>query len=121
MVVGGSPDARTIAALNQNLDRSVRQFQQLEHGADGTDRIDVLGTGIVLRGVLLRDQQNLLVFAHDVLKGANRLFTPHEQGNDHVREDNDVAQRQDGVDLPMSKFDHATSFRAKPSRMEPVV
>ena len=64
----------------------------VEIGADGED---VLRRRIVLRGVLLRDQQDLLVVLHHVLERADGLLAPDEQRHDHVREDDDVPQRQD--------------------------
>jgi hypothetical protein len=52
---------------------------------------------IVVGGVLLGGQQDLLVVAHHLFKRAHRLLAPHEQRHDHVREHHDIAQRQDGI------------------------
>src|SRR3546814_4079361 len=49
------------------------------------------------RGIPLGDQQDLLVFLHDVLEGANRLLASDEQRDDHMRENHDVPQRQNRV------------------------
>ena len=62
-------------------------------------RIDVVGGRIVLGGVLLRDQQDLLVVLHHRFERADRLLAADEQRHDHVREDDDVAQRQDGQQI----------------------
>ena len=56
---------------------------------------DVGVTGVILSGVLLRDEQDLLVVLHHVLERPHGLLASHEQGHDHVREHDDVAQRQD--------------------------
>jgi len=47
-----------------------------------------------LRGVLLRDEQDLLVFLHHRFQRAHRFFAADEQRHDHVREHHDVPQRQ---------------------------
>ena len=57
------------------------------------------GAGIVLGGVLLRDEQDLLVVAHDRFERADGLLAADEQRDDHVREHDDVAQRQHGQRL----------------------
>ncbi len=49
------------------------------------------------RRVLLGGQQNVLVGAHHLLERADGLLAADEERHDHVREDDDVAQRQDGV------------------------
>jgi hypothetical protein len=50
--------------------------------------------GVVIAGALLRDQQDLLAVFHGAFQSPNRLFAADEQGNDHVRIDDDIAQRQ---------------------------
>ena len=92
---GEAPDPRPPGAFDQDLDRAVGQLQKLQHGADGADRVDVVRAGVVLAGVALRDQQYLLVVVHDVFEGADRFLAPDEERDDHVREDDDVPQRQD--------------------------
>ncbi len=87
-------DLRPAAALDQHLHRAVRQLQQLQDRGDGADAEDVVGCRVVLGGVLLRDQQDLLVLLHDRLERADRLLAADEQRDDHVREHDDVAQRQ---------------------------
>jgi len=44
----------------------------------------------------LRDQQDALVSHHCLLERAHRLVAADEQWDDHVREDNHIAQGQDG-------------------------
>jgi hypothetical protein len=58
--------------------------------------------GIVLGGVDLARQQDLLVVLHHLLQGAHGFLAAHEQRHDHVGEDHDVAQRQIGWPLRVS-------------------
>ena len=85
----GAPDA-----LDQHLHGAVRQFQQLQNGGDSPHAVDVLGRWIVLRRVLLRHEQDLLVVLHHAFQRAHGFLSPDEKRHDHVREDHDVAQRQ---------------------------
>ncbi len=85
--------------LHQHLHGAIRQLQQLQHGRQRADGINGLDGRVVVLGILLGRQQNVLVVAHHLFEGADRLFAPHEQGHDHVREDDDVAQRQNRHDL----------------------
>ena len=54
LVLGKAHDARALAALDQHLDGAVGQLQELQHGADRADGVDVGGRRIVLGRVLLR-------------------------------------------------------------------
>ena len=96
--------AGAVAALDQHLDRPVRQFEQLEHRADGADRVDVGGRRIVLRGILLGDEQDLLVVLHHVFERAHRFLAADKQRHDHVREDDDVAKGQDRIERAAHEF-----------------
>ena len=104
LVLGKAGDAGALAALDQHLDRAVRQLQQLQHRADRADRVDVGGSGIVLRSVLLGDEQDLLVVLHHVLERPHRLFAADEQRHDHVRKHDDVAEGQDGIKRAAREF-----------------
>src|SRR6185295_7034393 len=62
---------------------------------------------VVVAGILLRRQQDLLVGAHHLFQGVDRLLAPHEEGDDHVGKDDNVTQRQDWVGLfARSLFHH---------------
>ena len=104
LVLGKALDARALPAFDQHLDRAVGQLQQLQHRADRADRVDVGGGRIVLRGILLGDEQDLLVVLHHVFERAHRLLAADEQRHDHVREDDDVAERQDGIKRTACRF-----------------
>ena len=88
-------DAGAAAAFDQHFDGAIGQFQQLQHGRDGADGVDVVDRRVVLLVVFLRHQQDLLIFLHHRFERADGFFPADEQRHDHVREDDDVAQRQD--------------------------
>jgi hypothetical protein len=95
-VVGVLDDARTLAALDQHLDRAVGQLEQLQDRAHRAHRIDIGRARIVLRGVPLGDQEDLrVVFLHD-LERADGFLSAHEKREDHVREDHNIPQRKNG-------------------------
>ena len=64
-----------------------------EH-ARGEDRVRL---GIVFRRVHLGREQDELVGLHDLFQRANAFFTADEERDDHVRENDDVAQGQDRI------------------------
>ena len=64
---------------------------------DGADAYRCRPARIVLRRVLLRDEQDLLVVLHHRFQRAHGFLAADEQRHDHVREHDDVAQRQDRV------------------------
>ena len=82
-------------ALDQHLDRAVGELEELQDGRDRADRVEVAALGIVDVGLLLGDQQDLLVAPHGLVEGEDRLVAADEKRDHHVRVDHDVAQRQD--------------------------
>ncbi len=62
----------------------------------------ILGHRLVLGGGLLGHQQDALAGFHGDFQGLDRLGTADEQGDDHVGEDNHVAQRQQRQGLTVS-------------------
>ena len=106
LALGEALDPRPLPALDQHLHGAVGKLQQLQHGRDRPDQEDVFGRRVVLRGVLLRDQQNLPVVLHDVLERPHRLLAADEQRHDHVREHHDVAKGKDGIQA--WRFGHDT-------------
>ena len=98
LVLGKALDARALAAFDQHLDRAVRQLEELQHRADRADRVDIRGRRIVLRGVLLGDEQDLLIVLHHVFERPHRFLAADKERHDHVRENDDVAERQDRIE-----------------------
>jgi hypothetical protein len=64
--------------------------------ADGPDREDVLLARIVGLRLALRGEDQLLVTGHRFFERVDRLLAPDEQRHHHVREHDDVAQREQG-------------------------
>ena len=61
-------DPRALDALDQHLDRAVRQLEQLQDRRDRADSIQVVCLRIVDVGLFLRDQQDVLVGLHRQLE-----------------------------------------------------
>ena len=81
-------------AFDEHLDGAVGQLQQLQHLGERADLVQVLRAGRVGVGGLLGDQQDALVALHRLVERADGLVATDKQGDDHVREHHDVAQRQ---------------------------
>ena len=89
-------DLRALAALHQHLHRAVRELEQLQDRRDSADTIDIVGGWIILCGVLLRHQQDLLVILHHRFERTDRFLAPDEQRHNHVGKYDDIAQWQHG-------------------------
>ncbi|MNG95368.1 hypothetical protein D3C79_544030 [compost metagenome] len=83
-----------LLALDQHLDGAIGQFQQLQYGGNGTDAVQGVFARVIVGRVFLGQQENLLFARHRRLEGFDGLFAPHEQRDDHVRVNNDIAQWQ---------------------------
>jgi hypothetical protein len=79
-----------------HLHGAVGQFQQLQHGGQDADGVDVGGGGIVVDAVLLGGQKDLFFALHDLVERPHGFFPAYEQRHNHVREHDDVAQGQNG-------------------------
>ncbi|EAU45983.1 hypothetical protein R2601_26956 [Salipiger bermudensis HTCC2601] len=90
-------DLHAALALDQHLDGAVGQLEQLQHVGQHAGAVDAVAGRVVDRGVDLGGKQDLLVVGHDLLECLHRLLAPHEERHDHVREHDDVAQRQHGI------------------------
>ena len=60
---------RALASLNQNFNGPVGKLQQLQYSADRAHFVDIVDSRIVLTGIFLRDEQDLLVVLHDIFEG----------------------------------------------------
>ena len=115
--VGEGMHLGALHALDQHLDGAVGQLQQLQHLRQGSDLVDGVDRRIVIARVLLRHQQDALVLAHHFLERTDGFLAADEKRHDHVREDDNVAQRQHGHRLQSAFggsfgcFCHSCSFR----------
>ena len=89
---GGDLGARS--AFHQHLDGAVGELEELEHVGERADLVYGAGRRIVVGGILLGREQNLLLRAHHLFQGLDRFFAAHEERHDHVGEHHDIAQRQ---------------------------
>ena len=87
-------DQCAFAALDQNLDRAIRQFQQLQDRRKRANLIQISRLRIIQVRLFLRDKQDALADRHRPVERHDRFLAAHEQRDHHVRIDNDVAQRQ---------------------------
>ena len=88
-------DGAALLTFDQNLDRAIRQLEQLQNGRDGTYAIKCVFTGIVVSRVSLGQQKDLLVARHRGLEGFDGFLAPHEQRDNHVRINHDITQWQE--------------------------
>ncbi len=91
---GEAMEANPLATFHQDLDRAVRQPQQLQHVRQGTDSVDIAGLGVVHLGAALSDQYDAFVALHRQVERMDGLFTADKQRDDHVRVHHHVAERQ---------------------------
>src|SRR5215475_8621357 len=89
---------RALSALDQYLDGAVRELEQLQYARKRANLVDRLTCRIVLGGVLLGGEQDERVGPHRPLEREDRLLASDEEGRDHLRKYNDVAQRQHRID-----------------------
>ena len=78
-------------AFHEHLDVAVRKIQELDDAADCAVDMDVVLPGIVGLRVFLCSEENVPAAVHRCLKGMNRLFPAHEEGQNHVGEDGNIA------------------------------
>ena len=90
-------DLGALGALDQHLHGAVGQLEQLQHARERADLEDRIGRRIVVGRVLLRREQDEGVAPHHLFQRLDRLLAADEERHDHVREDHDVAQRQNRI------------------------
>ena len=91
---GVAGNAGALQAFDKHLHGAVRQLEELEHGSECTHLKNGIGCGIIVAGVALGDEQDLLVLAHHIFQRADGFFASDKQRHDHVRENHNVAQRE---------------------------
>ena len=94
--VGEMVDGGAALALDQHLHGAIGQLEQLQHGGEHADSVDVARFRIVLIAVFLGDEHDLLVGLHHLFQRADGFLTSDEERHNHVRKHDNVPQRQDG-------------------------
>src|SRR5262249_38725796 len=87
-----------LSALDQYLDRAVGELEQLRYARKRADFVDRLRCRIIVGHVLLGGEQDEGVGPHRLLEREDRLLASDEEGHDHVRKYDNVAQRQHRID-----------------------
>ncbi|MNJ71501.1 hypothetical protein D3C77_680500 [compost metagenome] len=97
MVVVGNETLDTSATLtfDQHLHGAIGKLEQLQDGSGGADLVQRLLVGIVVAGILLGHEQDLLIALHGLLQRRNGLLASDEQRDHHVWIDHDITQRQE--------------------------
>lgn len=85
---------RALQALDEHFHGAVGQLQHLQDVRDAADIVHVLFGRLILRGGLLRDEHDVLAAFHRHFEGLDRLRPAHEERDHHVRENDDIPQRQ---------------------------
>src|SRR5262249_41835286 len=85
---------RALSALDQHLDGAVGELEQLQYARKRADFVDRLRCRSVVGDVLLGGEQDEGVGPHHLLEREDRLLASDEEGRDHVRKYDSVAQRQ---------------------------
>jgi hypothetical protein len=90
-------DVRAGAAFYQYFDCPIGQLQHLQDVRHAANRIHVLRAGIVLRGGLLRHEQDRFPCFHRGFHRLDGLGSPDEQRDHHVGEHHHIAQGQQRI------------------------
>jgi hypothetical protein len=108
-------DTGTLAALDEHLDGTVRQLQELQDSRQRANVVEVLRLRIVEFRRLLRDQQDALTGVHCTIERHDGALATHEQRDHHVGIDHDVAERQnrDSAVVRLFYLGHQIVFRHK--------
>ena len=88
--------AEALHALHDEAQRSVGELEHLVDVGERPDAEEVALDGIVDGGVALGDHADDLALPHRVVHEGHRALAGHGQGQDGVREQDGVAQGQDG-------------------------
>ena len=73
------------------------QLEELQHIGQHAHLVNAVCIRVILTRINLRREQDLLAVIHNLFQRANRFFTAHKKRHDHVGENHNVAQRQDGI------------------------
>ncbi len=107
-------DARPAQPLDQDLQATVGQLAHAHDDADGADLVQRPRLGILLARLTLRDDEaEAILGLQRLLDRLQRDRPGHAQRRDHVREDHQVANRQQRQDLGNLLREASSSSRAR--------
>ena len=87
-------DAGALRAFDQHLDGAVGQLEHLQDVGEAADAVEILRLRLILGGGFLGQQQDALAAFHRHFERLDGFRATDEERNDHVREDDHIAQRQ---------------------------
>ena len=87
-------DTGALRTFHQYLDRTIRQFQHLQNIGDAADFVNIIGRRLILGGCFLSRKHDAFALFHRSFQRLDRFGATHKQRYYHMREDNDVPQRQ---------------------------
>jgi hypothetical protein len=93
-VIYDADNARTTSAFHQHLDGTIGQLKHLQQISDTANAVEILRRRLVLGRKLLRHKQDTLARLHCDFQRLNGFWPAYKKGDNHVREDNNITQRQ---------------------------
>jgi hypothetical protein len=82
----------------------------LQDAGERADLVDRIRIRIIVGSVLLRRQQDQRVVLHDLFERPDRFLAADEQRHDHVRENDDIAERQHRIGVAFAVNDRWPGF-----------
>ncbi len=95
----------TLQALDQHLDGTVGQLQELQHAGERADLVNGIRSRIIIGRILLRREENQRIVLHHLFERLDRFLAADEQRHNHVRENDDVAKRQHRIGVAFAVND----------------
>ena len=111
-------DPHTCLTFDQHLNGAVGQLQKLKHVCQNAGLINAVALRIVLGRINLACKQDLLVVSHHLFQRAYRFLAPYEERHDHMREHDDVAQRQNWIGCIQRLLHRLSLYLARRPRPE---
>ena len=105
--------ARALEPFDQHLDGAIGQFEQLQDAGERADFVNRVRARIVVGSVLLGRQQDQRVVLHHFFERADRFLAADEQRHDHMREDDDVTERQHRIRVAFAVDNRWPGFRGR--------
>ena len=108
--------------FDEHLYGSIGKLQELKHIRQRADVVDRTRLRIVVGSVHLGCEKDLLLRTHHFFQRLDRFLAPYEKRHDHVREHDDVAQREDRENAVAGRpgyFGHCPTFHFAAAHGQP--